>query len=929
MPVLAHIISLFRTLTHGARLDADLDDELRAHVDLLTDEKIAAGVPPEAARRAALVEVGGVEQVKEQVRDVRAGMWLDTVWQDVRYAVRTLRKTPGFTIVAVTSLALGIGLNATLFSAIQAVLLQPLPYADPDRVVEAYHVYTTGERGGVPPAAYLEWRRGSRTFQDMAVYDGFNKEAVHRDGLATEHIDILRVSSSFFQVLGRQPALGRAFGPGDDVTASNVAIVSDDWWRRRWQGDPRIIGRAITIDNVTYRVVGVMPPGFRFYHQRGYLNSSEITEVWLSDPFAHTPPGNEVLDTLGAIGRLKPGVTAAQASAELTSMTAAMRHENRVSEWVSGVAVVPLQAVIAEPSQRILFISWAIAAFVLFIAATNLAGLSLARVESRRGELDLRGALGASRHRLVRQLLTESLLLAGAAGVVGSMLVTWSGPLLAAMLPRSDTMVRLGEAGMTWQVLLFGAGVTALAALIFGSMPAVLGSKGDLSMRRTALRATTGRGAARVRQALIVVQLSLALVVVAAAVLLVATAWREQHVPWGFSPEQLLTMNVRYPRAAPYVVELGVRPMAIGSTGVQDQRPLAASAPHFALTPYGQALPGRIAERLAALPGVRAAAVGASMPLLRSFSDAFRVEGRPVPHEEAEGVWGLNAAVTPGYFETFGLRLIRGRGLTDADTIGTPKVAVVNQTMARAFLGGESRALGRRIITNPAAGKFVSYDVVGVVSDARFWIRNEVGPQMFTSYNQAIDPAYSDIDMIWRLDFWVAARTRDATTATVTAITRALEEVDGGAPVERVEFMDAIMARGSESTRGLLTLLLISAATALLLAAIGVFGVTAFAVSQRTRELGIRLALGASPRAILAHVLGGGLRLAVAGALLGALGAYWTNRVLASELYEVSPTDPRVFAVVVLLLTAVVLLATWLPARRAARVDPVIALRAE
>ena len=301
-----------------------------------------------------------------------------------------------------------------------------------------------------------------------------------------------------------------------------------------------------------------------------------------------------------------------------------------------------------------------------------------------------------------------------------------------------------------------------------------------------------------------------------------------------------------------------------------------------------------------------------------------------MPIDEADVVWGMNCRITPDYLRTFGMRLLRGRALTEADSRGSPNVMLVNETLARAFLGGIDRALGRRIIVNPGAvGMDVTYEVVGVVSDARFFTRMDVGPQMYTSFNQGVSDADGAIAMLSRLDFWVAVRTTDNTAATVAAVTRAVDEVDRGAPVERVEFMDRIVARGSENARGLLRLLMISTITAVFLSAIGVFGVTVFGVSQRVREFGIRVAVGASPRTIARHVLWGGLRIAALGVLVGTLGAFWTNRLLQSELYKVSPMDPWVFATAAGLLSAIVLVATWLPARRAARIDPVVALRAE
>jgi putative ABC transport system permease protein len=686
------------------------------------------------------------------------------------------------------------------------------------------------------------------------------------------------VSSSFFDVLGTRAAIGRVLVAADDKQHSNVAVVSDDWWQRRWQRDAGITGRAITIDNVAYEVVGVMPPGFRFYHQRGYGSGSDTTDVWLSDPFKYVAVDNDLLGVLSAIGRLRVGVTPSQAAAELGATSIALRRARGLPDDLAGVAVVRLRDSLTESSRRTLLISWAIAAFALLIAAINLAVLSLARTEARRSELDLRGALGAGRLRLVRQLLTESALLAAVAGALGAGLVAWTGPLLNALLPRAETLVRLGEAGATWHVIVFTIAATSLAVLVFGTTPAWMGSRWNGLGASQWNRISSSRRSARVRQSLVVLQLSLSLIVMAATALLVASAWREQHVPLGFPPDHLLTLNVRYPRATPYVSGVGVRSVALGVTVSEEQHPPGTmTLPHYALTPYGAALPRRIAERLATVPGVDAAAVASSMPMLRSTGEAFRVEGRRVAADEA--VWGVTCRITPDYFKTLGLRLVRGRVLNEADTRGSPRVMVVNETLARGFLGGVDRALGRRITVNPGAvGQWVAYDIVGVISDARFWTRIDVGPQMYVSFDQSVDDAYGAIAMIWRLDFWVAVRTHDNTAATVAAVTRAVDEVDGGAPVERVEFMDNIVARGAENARGLLWLLVISAATAVFLSAIGVFGVTAFGVSRRVREFGIRVALGASPRTIATHVLWGGVRFAALGVMVGALEASRRSR---------------------------------------------------
>jgi putative ABC transport system permease protein len=622
MPVLPRLTAFFRTLTRGPRLDAELDDELRAYVDLLTEEKIAAGLTPDAARRAALVEVGGVEQVKERVRDVRIGVWLDTVWQDVRYAVRGFRRSPWFTATAVASLAIGIGFNAAIFSAFDAVLFQPLPYKDPDRIVEVTAGDFSNEISWVSPWQVDEWEQGATLFERMGVADWYHATAALRDGPTLTQISVLPASSGFLSVFGVQPVMGRLLGPQDDVPGSNVAVITYDAWLRYWRADTSVLGRSVEIDGTAYTIVGIMPAGFSLYHPVNQYHppttdDRTVYDIFLSDPWAFTPRTNRNGWSLWALGRLKPGVTRAQATAELSALQSAISRSKDAK-----VTALPFAWIGRETSSS-LWIAWGAVAALLLLAATNIANLLLARASARRQEIGIRAAIGASRRRLVRQLLTESLLLALWGGIAGLLLNVWLMPLLPRIIPGAEQLPRLVEARTNWSVLGFTLLVSVVIGVGFGIAPA-LGESNRGSMAILIGRGSRGRPAAvRGRRWLLVSQVALSLVLLAGAGLMLATAARLLAEPLGFDPSGLLTFSVEAPRAPAYVTDLGLRDVT-----------KEIRARFFAATPRLRALPDQIVASLRRVPGVISVAVADGVPMYQGFGVMLGLPDQPPPTRE-------------------------------------------------------------------------------------------------------------------------------------------------------------------------------------------------------------------------------------------------------------------------------------------------------
>jgi putative ABC transport system permease protein len=918
---------LCRTLLAGHSLDADVDEELRAHLDLLVDEKVRAGMRPDVARRTALLEIGGIEQVKEAVRHVRIGFWINSLWRDVRYGARLLLRNPRLTLVAVLSLALGIGLNTAVFSIIHAVFVRPLPYTEPDRIVSVSQTHPAYPRPlGVSAANYFDWRRQNHVFERMAVYQP--TDAVLSGEVATARVLALRVSADYFAVLGVPPALGRAFEVADDRAGASTVIISDALWRCRWHADPRIVGQTITLNSAPHTVIGVMPPDFRVYDEWGIPAPNHTYDLWLPYPFESHVPTNRSFDTLWVIARLKRGVSLEQAQEEMLVVGRRLARQYPVENKDRGVWVTRLSDQLARPSWDVLRLVWIVVALVLLLACTNIAALLLARATARAREMAVRAALGAGRLRILRQVLTETTLLTLSCAALGVLMGGWARRLLPFALPEAELIARLGEARVNAGTLAFTVVLAVSTGVLCGLAPALAASKPDL---RDTLNdgGRTGVSVRRTRflNALLVCQLSLSLLLLSGAGVLLRSLWRLSERPLGFDATNLLTFETRLPSVPPYVRD----------AGVQQFPELGAAFRHrLAPTETGVTFPERVLEHLRAVPGVQAASAGLGMPMLRTDGGPFRTDAQPrvAPPQRAEDVdWNQEAWICPvssDYFRALDMPVLEGRPITEQDRAGGVPVAVVNRALATKYWR-RGPVVGRHLTLTLFVGPRPvqrTYEVVGVVDDIRAWPVMGTDMAIFTPLAQAVQS--SDVaNNSWGLDYRFAVKLANRDSATVRAITGAIYRYDPAVPVENVRFMADVVSQAFAPWRVLMWLLVVMGGAALLLACIGIYGVTTYTMIQRTHELGVRVALGATAHDIVRPALTRAAVLALIGCAAGLLPVFWFNRLLADRLYGVSPGDPVTLVVVAVLLVLVTLVAVWWPARKAAKADPLTALRRE
>lgn len=806
---------------------------------------------------------------------------MESLIRDLRYAVRTLLRSPGFTLVAVLTLALGIGATTAIFSAVSAVLLRPLPYPDAGRLVAIW-----GKRGAdrqllTGYADVMDFRAQSRSFVQVGVIRG---ESVNLTGRETpERLGGEFVTADVFGVLGAHAALGRTFTP-DETTPGRgreVAVLSDAAWKGRFGGDPHILGSSVTLNGRPHVVIGVMPPG--------YTSPFGPVEVWL--PITSIPSAATTFErgvqNVWAIGRLRGGVSAAGAEHELTVIAHRLGRRYPASNAGFGVAVIPLRDQIAGPVRPALLTLLAAVALVLLIACANVANLQLARAVGRRHEITVRAALGAGRRRLARELLTESVLLALAGGLGGVGLAAWAVGGLVRAVPGG--LPAFGAVDVDWPVLAFSAAVIVATALLFGLAPAVLASRTELgdALRLRSPDSAAGRRGVDLRSGLVVAELALCMVLLASAGLLLKSVARMRSVDPGFEPGHLLTFQFRLPPAR---------------YPVADQR-----AAFFAAA----------VARVRAVPGVRAAALVSATPFTGNWATTpYLVEGQPAPAPGQAPAAGWNA-VSDGYVATMGIPVLAGRDFDARDRRGTLPVAIVSRELARrSWPGAAAAAIGQRI---QEVGDTVWRTVVGVVGDTKQrTLGEDPEPRMYVPVLQA-PINFSN----------VVARTAGDPLALTPAVRSAIWSVDPEQPVWSVSSMDQLLARSTWQARFTTLLTGGFAALALLLAAIGVYGLMAYTVVQRTREVGIRLAVGASPRQAVALVLTRGVRMTAAATILGVVGAAAATRLLRTQLFGVTPGDPATFAAATVVLVLVGLAACWIPARRAAKVDPVVALRGE
>ena len=805
---------------------------------------------------------------------------MDHLTQDLRYAVRRLLKAPGFTLVAVLTLALGIGANSAIFSVVNGVLLEPLPYPDAARLVGVYHV-TEGSRAVMSGPNFTDVMRTATSFENVAaistgsvILTGEGEPARLRVG---------EVSASLFPVMRVWPVAGRAFNADENTPGkTNIVILSHALWETRFGSDPAVIGRSIKLDGVSKQVIGVMPRGFAYPENR---------DAWLpidyDDNFVSRQRAAWHLDV---VARLKPGVTADQAAAEVELIGRNLARQYPDANTDVGMTTYPLlESMVGEIRRAVLVLLGAVG-FVLLIACTNVANLLLARAAARETEMAVRTALGAGRRRLVRQLLTESVLLAVCGAAFGLLLSVWGVELLVNLKPAG--IPRLENVKVDGVVILFTVAVAVITGVLFGLVPAFTATRGmSASLKESGRGAVTGRAGARVRGALVVAELALAVMLLAGAGLLMRSFLKLQAVDPGFRPEQALTFELAFPDD-----RYRQDPARIGF--------------------FDQLLP-----RLQALPGARSAAAVMALPLSgMDFIISFEVSGRPPVPSALQPAMQVRVA-TADYFSTIGIPIKRGRGFTENDRAGTPPVVVITEAAARQYFPGEDPigktiSLGwRRSRSGPRAGG----EVVGIIGDTKDAGLNEPNPpQIYLPMRQ------------WPVSAMTVVMKTAVPPESLAEPARAqVAAIDPNLPVTNVRTLDAVVATSISQQRFYMLLLTIFASVALVLAAIGIFGVLSYAVSQRTREIGIRMALGAQGGSVITLIVRQAMLLVLCGVAVGTLLALLLSQTISKMLFSVTPTDPATFASVAAVLAGVALFASYVPARRATRVDPIVALRAE
>jgi putative ABC transport system permease protein len=867
-------------LLHRRSHETQMNEEIRQHLDGLIERNVTAGMPAEEARQAALRQFGGVEQVKESARAERIWIWPAEFWQDLQYGFRMLVKNPGFTIVAVLALALGIGANSAIFSVVNTVLLRPLPYKNPDQLMMVWEeaAHFGFPRNTPSPANFLDWRAQNTVFQAMAAMapSSFNLTGNGEP----ERFDGRRVSADLFPLLGVEPQLGRVFLPEEDRPGRGRAvIVSYGLWQRRFAADPGIIGKPLTLNGESYTVVGVMPRGFQL--------PSFKDQLWVPLAFDSKEAASRGNHYLEVIARLKPGSGIKQARAEMDAIALRLQQQYPEDNTRIGVTLVPLHEQIVGDVKPALLLLLGAVGFVLLIACANVANLLLARAAVRQKEIALRLALGAGRSRLTRQFLAESLLLAALGGGFGLLLALLGLDLLKVFIP--DTISQAQAISIDARVLIFTVLVSLVTGVIFGLAPATQVSNLNLNvtLKEGGRDSSAGSRGNRMRNVLVVVEVAVSFVLLIGAGLLINSFIHLRNLDPGFRADHLLAMKVQLP-------ELKYPDQA--------QR----SAFYTELT-----------RRVQTLPGVRSTAVASNLPLTYDGdSILISIEGRadPPPDQRRDVV---TRVVGPHYFETMGIPLVQGREFTEKDKEASVWGAVISEMTARYFWPGEN-PIGKRLKPGTSSSTSHWREVIGVVRDVR---QNDLVAdpklQMYLTYEQAD----------WFAPNALVVRTSVDPLSLGPAVRRTVWEIDKDQSVSDIRSMAGIVSEALARQRFSMLLLGVFAALALVLAAVGIYGVMSYSVAQRTREIGIRMALGAQKSDVLKMTIRQGLQLVVVGVVIGLAAAFVLTRVMSSLLFRVSATDPTTFVAIPLLLMSVALLASYIPALRSMKIDPVVALR--
>ena len=814
---------------------------------------------------------------------------MDTLLQDVRYSIRRLGKSPGFAVVVVLTLALGIGANTAIFSAVNAILLRPLPYLEPARLVTVNHFYPNLNNLKAPVSApgFRDYQERTRSFSSMAVETGWNANLT---GVGDPvRLQGSKVTGRYFSTMGVPALLGRTLQPGEDsLGRDHVVVLSHGLWQRLFGGEKRVVGKHLSLNGESYEVVGVMPPTFRDFFNRD-------AEVW--SPLGFTPEqlaGGRTNEYLNLTARLRAGVPLEQASAELRELGARLKKEyagEYATTWT--LTAEPLDRLATGAIRPALLVLLGAVGFVLLIACANVANLLLARAAGRTREIAVRTALGATRKRLISQLLTESIILSLAGGIL-ALLFAWAG-LRTLVALKGGNLPRAEEIGIDGTVMAFTLLISLFTGVLFGLAPALQFSGGNLhgNLKEGARGATSDRGSQSVRRVLVVAELALALTLLTGAGLLVKSFARLQNVDPGFDPDNLLTFNLALP-ATRY-------------------RSDTAQIAFF----------DAVLPRVALIPGLKAVGATSVLPFGGSWSTAsFEIEGYEAP-QDRPGPWGDMRIVSPGFFEAMHVPLIKGRVLSDDDRAGSPLVVVIDDEFVRRYYPNQD-PIGKRITFGPPAGAADTSSrewipIVGVVGHTKHeGLAAEPRIQYYLSYRQ-----------MGMANLTVAARTTGDPERYVGAVREAVRSIDADQPLANVRTMGELLEQSVGQRKLSMVLLTLFSGIALLLASVGIYGVMSYSVSQRAREIGVRIALGAERGDVLGMVLRQGMRVALSGVGIGLIIAFALTRVIASQLFDVAPTDPATFLLVATLLTGVALVANLVPALRATRVDPVVVLREE
>ena len=875
MSILRRITNLF----HRSKLDEEIEAELRAHIEMRTADNIAAGMPPEKARRDALLRFGNRVTMKERVTEADAQMFLDSLWQDLRYGLRMLRKSPGFTTVAVLTLSLGIGANTAIFSLVNAALFRELPYRHAERLAFLLqNNQRTGEtEGTVSYPNFADWRAQSHSFEDMAFISG--GEVLLGKGGVLQHVSLGEVSTNFLSVLGISPLLGRDFTYSDALPGpTHVLLIGYNLWQTYYGGDPHIIGRPVGSGlSANSIIIGVMPRGFSF---------PPGTEVWKpreADDYLRTK--SRPYPFFKVIGRLHAGVTWTSAQAEMNTIAKRLASEYPAIDGDVGIRVVPLREQLSQSVRQGLPVLWAAIFGVLLIACVNAANLIMARACSRQKEIAVRFSLGATRSRIIRQFLAESFLLSAAGAVAGFFLASWAVALVSKLNPD---IARLDGSILDVRVLLYTIAIAAFTALVCAILPALTASRFDLNC---AFRETSSAALSSghfMRKFLIVSEVSLAFILLAGSGLLIRSLWKVLSVNPGLDAEHLLALNLRVPWTSEWPEDSKLNAIYRG-----------------------------LIARLRTMPDV--VSVGSTSKVLfpdEMFRVTFVIEGQPA--SPGQRPFLPRAGATPDYFHTVGIPLLRGRFFTEADTAENAQpVAIINETMANRYWPNAD-PLGKDFkLNDPTLKKSSWFTIVGVVGDVRqHGFESSAGLMAYF-------PSAGD----WSDD--VVIRTVGNPAALIPEVRNEIRTVSANFGIDRLSPVSAILS-GHESQRKFNACLLGAfALVALLLAAVGVYGSISYWVKQRTQEIGVRIALGAPPHSILSLVIRRGMAVTFVGLAIGFAGALGLTRLITTMLFQVRPEDPLTYGTVALLFAVVAYAACYIPARRATRVDPMVALRYE